>query len=181
MVARLERWKGAHVFVSAAKFVMDEYPDATLFIVGGPHSLDVGYSEEVRALLHKSGYGARFILAGQRSMAETLVWQTAADVIVHPVIGVEPFGMAVVEAMARGKVVVSSNAGGPSEIINNGVDGILIDSDNPELLGATLNHLLRNAELRAFLERNASARGRSFSVATFAGRFEELVEGVVRG
>jgi glycosyltransferase involved in cell wall biosynthesis len=179
MVARLERWKGGYVFVLAARQILDSYPDARLFIVGGPHSLDPKYAEEVADMVKALDCGDRFILAGQRPMTEALLWQTAADVIVHPVTGVEPFGMAVVEAMAQGKVVVATNIGGPSEIIHDGIDGILIDRKNPKLLASTLVDLLDHPEKIRAIEQQAYDRGRSFSIPAFASRFEDIVAEVL--
>ena len=108
-------------------------------------------------------------------MTEAILWQTAADLIVHPVTGVEPFGMAIVEAMAQGKVVVTNNRGGPSEIIDNGTNGVLIENDNPALLAATVLHLIKNPEQRQAMEKEAYLRGRSFSIDAFVSRFEAII------
>lgn len=175
MVARLEHWKGAHIFVDAAAQILKRYPDATLFIVGGKHPLDVAYSESVYAMVQKMDYGDRFILAGQRPMSEVPLWQAAADVIVHPVVGVEPFGMSVVEAMGQGKVVVTSDLGGPAEVIENGVSGILIRREDSNLLASTVIQLLDDPSRRVAIEKQASLRAQRFSVNTFAERFNELM------
>jgi glycosyltransferase involved in cell wall biosynthesis len=175
MVARLEHWKGAHIFVDAAAQILKRYPDATLFIVGGKHPLDVAYSENVYAMVQKMNYGERLILAGQRPMTEVPLWQAAADVIVHPVVGVEPFGMSVVEAMGQGKVVVASDLGGPAEVIENGVSGILIRGGDPSLLASTVIQLLEDPSRRVAIEKQASLRARRFSVDAFAERFNEVM------
>jgi glycosyltransferase involved in cell wall biosynthesis len=47
----------------------------------------------------------------------------AMDVVVHASRMPEPFGLVVVEAMAAGKPVVATAAGGPAEIINHAADG----------------------------------------------------------
>jgi glycosyltransferase involved in cell wall biosynthesis len=175
MVARLEHWKGAHVFVDAAAEILNRYPEATLFIVGGKHPLDVAYSENVYAMVRKLNYGERLILAGQRPMTEVPLWQAAADVIVHPVVGVEPFGMSVVEAMGQGKVVVASDLGGPAEVIENGVSGILIRGGDPSLLALTVIQLLEDPSRRVAIEKQASLRAQRFSVDAFAERFNEVM------
>ena len=175
MVARLERWKGAHIFVRAASSILRDHPDATLFVVGGAHRLDPAYAVEIESMVRDLNCEGRFILAGQRPMTEAILWQTAADLIVHPVTGVEPFGMAIVEAMAQGKVVVTNNRGGPSEIIDNGTNGVLIENDNPALLAATVLHLIKNPEQRQAMEKEAYLRGRSFSIDAFVSRFEAII------
>jgi glycosyltransferase involved in cell wall biosynthesis len=175
MVARLEHWKGAHIFVDAAAQILKRYPEATLFIVGGKHPLDVAYSENVYAMVHKMNCGERLILAGQRPMTEVPLWQAAADVIVHPVVGVEPFGMSVVEAMGQGKVVVASDLGGPAEVIEHGVNGILIRGGDPDLLASTVIELLEDPSRRVAIEKQASLRALRFSVDAFAERFNEVM------
>jgi glycosyltransferase involved in cell wall biosynthesis len=108
-------------------------------------------------------------------MNEVPLWQAAADVIVHPVVGVEPFGMSVVEAMGQGKVVVASDLGGPAEVIENGVSGILIRGGDPDLLASTVIQLLEDPSRRVAIEKQASLRARRFSVDAFAERFNELM------
>jgi len=175
MVARLEHWKGAHIFVEAAAQIFECYPQATLFIVGGDHPLDPAYAERVKGLVREMKCGDRWILAGQRPMTEVPLWHAAADLIVHPVVGVEPFGMSVVEAMALGKVVVASDLGGPAEVIQNGINGILIPGGKASLLASTVSQLLEDPNRCAAIEKQASLRARSFSVDAFAGRFNELM------
>jgi glycosyltransferase involved in cell wall biosynthesis len=175
MVARLEHWKGAHIFVDAAAQILKRYANATLFIVGGKHPLDVAYSEKVNAMVQEMNFGDRFILAGQRPMTEVPLWQAAADVIVHPVVGVEPFGMSVVEAMGQGKAVVASELGGPAEVIENGVSGILIPGGDPGLLASTVIQLLEDPARRVAIEKQASLRAQRFSVDAFAERFNDVM------
>ncbi len=175
MVARLEEWKGAHIFVESADAILGRYPDATLFIVGGQHPLDKPYSERIDSMVRNLNRGKQFLLAGQRPMTEVPLWQAAADVIVHPVVGVEPFGMSVVEAMAQGKVVIASDVGGPAEVIQNGVNGILIPARNPRLLASAVTQLLGDPERRIAIEQQAFLRAQAFSVDAFASRFNHLM------
>lgn len=175
MVARLERWKGAHIFIEAAKIVSATDPGAYFFVVGGPHPRDLAYAKEVQAAAAQAGLGDRLILADQRPASEVPLWQSSADVIVHPVTGEEPFGMAVVEAMGMGRVVVASDAGGPSEIIQDGVNSFLVPRGDAPKLAAKLIQLLRSPVELQRIAANAFVRGRSFSVMQFAQRIEELL------
>jgi glycosyltransferase involved in cell wall biosynthesis len=175
MVARLEHWKGAHIFVEAAGKILERHPEATLFVVGGDHPLDVAYAERVREMVRELSCGEQFILAGQRPMTEVPLWHAAADLIVHPVVGVEPFGMSIVEAMALGKAVVASDLGGPAEVIQNGVSGILIRGGDAGLLASTVLQLLEDPDRRAAIEDQARLRAQDFSVDAFAARFNQIM------
>jgi glycosyltransferase involved in cell wall biosynthesis len=58
----------------------------------------------------------------------------------------ETFGMVVVEAMARMKRVIATKCGGPEEIITDGVDGFLVEKENPEAMAGKLEELIQNHE-----------------------------------
>lgn len=58
----------------------------------------------------------------------------------------ETFGMVVVEAMARMKRVIATKCGGPEEIISDGVDGFLIEKENPEAMADKLEELIKNPD-----------------------------------
>jgi glycosyltransferase involved in cell wall biosynthesis len=175
MVARLERWKGVHVFIAAAAKILQRYPDAMLVVVGGAHSGDPEYAEELARGVEALNRPGQFILAGQKSMDEVMKWQCAADLIVHPVTGVEAFGMAVPEAMACGRVVIASNEGGPSEVIEDGVSGVLVPKDDPDKLADAVVSLLADPIKRGALEIAASRRAAEFSVGAFAARLSGLL------
>lgn len=64
----------------------------------------------------------------------------AADIFVLPSIA-EPFGLALLEAMALGKPVIATNAGGPREIVVDGVTGLLVQPGNDEALSLAIQAL----------------------------------------
>lgn len=88
--------------------------------------------------------------ADPRTLAE---WYRAADVLVHPALA-EAFGLTVVEAMACGVPVIATRVGGVPEVVRDGVDGLLVDPAEPQVLAATLQGLLGDEALR---ERFAAA------------------------
>ena len=58
----------------------------------------------------------------------------------------EPFGLAVVEAMAMTKAVIATNVDGIPEMVQDGITGILVNPGNSNDLSASVNHLLKNEE-----------------------------------
>jgi glycosyltransferase involved in cell wall biosynthesis len=175
MVARLERWKGAHIFIQAATIVSEALPGTYFFIVGGEHPRDPAYAEQIRHMAKDSGLKDNLILAGQRPASEVPLWQASADIIAHPVTGEEPFGMAVAEAMGMGRVVVASDEGGPREIIQDGINGFLVPREDENALATLLIRLLQDSEELRRVAANAFSRGRRFSVAVFAQRMDDLL------
>lgn len=66
----------------------------------------------------------------------------------------EPFGIVLLEAMAQGLPVIAADSEGPSEILENNVDGLLVPKDDPEVFADALAVLLAN---RAHAQKLAEA------------------------
>ena len=63
------------------------------------------------------------------------------DVLLHTSLLPEPFGQVVVQGMARGRVVVAADRGGPAEVIESGRDGLLYRMGSDEALARTLERV----------------------------------------
>ena len=75
--------------------------------------------------------------------------------------GYDTFGVTFIEAMSHGLSVVTSTEGGPSEIIENGVDGILVQQFNTEEHAKAFMLLYSNKDLRKGLGLNAREKVRT--------------------
>lgn len=172
MVARLQRWKGVHVFVEAAQRVRVTHPDAQFVVVGGTHALEPGYADEVQGASARSGDIVQFM--GYRS--DVPLWMQAADVIVHASVEPEPFGIVILEALALGKSVIASNAGGAIEILRDG-EGRLTPPGDARALGEAIIQLLSESEsVRQVRARRARARADAFSARGLPARLEVSID-----
>jgi 2-polyprenyl-3-methyl-5-hydroxy-6-metoxy-1,4-benzoquinol methylase len=104
-------------------------------------------------------------------------WLDAIDVVVHASLG-EPFGLVVVEAMALGKPVVATAAGGPVEIIEDGVSGILTRPGDVAALAGAVEGLLGAPTTALALGARARERAREFSDQRTAEQFVSLIRQV---
>ncbi len=85
-----------------------------------------------------------------------------------------------VEAGALGKPVVATRTEGPSEIVQDGVTGLLVPVDDPVALAAALDRLIADAALREQLGRAGAARASElFSPVKNTRRIEAVFEEVV--
>ena len=166
IVGRLQRWKGMDVFVDAAAMIAHERSDVQFVIVGGSHALEPGYPAEVARRIAERDLGEYVQLAGFQP--ESVAWMNACDVVVHASITPEPFGMVIVEAMALGKVVIASAAGGPLEIVNNGVNAYLSTPGDAAELAKALRHALQVGVQDVSLQNNARLTAGRFSMNRFA-------------
>jgi len=69
----------------------------------------------------------------------------------------EPFGLVVVEAMACGTPVVATRSGGPQEILEDGVTGLLVDVGDPEQMAEAFTRLLEDRSLLSAIASAAPA------------------------
>jgi glycosyltransferase involved in cell wall biosynthesis len=103
----------------------------------------------------------------------------ASQAFVHPATWSEAFGLTIAEAMASGCPVVASRVGAVPELVNDGVDGLLVTPGDSDELASALRMLHDDAELGARLARNARRRVESrFSLERCVGDHLDLVEHV---
>jgi len=176
IVGRLQRWKGIHVLAEAMPKVLQKYSNAHCVVVGGKHDLESDYEDFLTEKIATLGLSDRVIVAGlQRNVPE---WVQAMDIFVHAS-DQEPFGIVIIEAMALGKPVIAGNAGGPTEIITEGVNGLLTPYGDADALA---NAILRYLDDQEFA-RNAAvaARQRAFDFSTqrYAQNFINAVRSAV--
>ena len=77
------------------------------------------------------------------------------DILTFTTLEREFFGRVIIEAMATGLPVISTNIGGPKEIITDGYDGFLIPPGDSKILTEKIIYLIENPDIRHQIGRNA--------------------------
>lgn len=174
--ARLQRWKGVHVFLDAAAGVITSHPNVCFVIVGGTlFGLEADYRLQLHQQVARSNLSDAVRFAGFQS--DMPRFYAAADVVVHSSIEPEPFGMVLVEAMACGKPVIASDAGGPREIVENGVTGLLVPPGDAARLADAISILLSDPERRRRMGQAGAARVRDrFSAERMVRQVEKVYQ-----
>lgn len=175
IVGRLQRWKGMHVLVQAMPKILQKYPDAHCVLIGGKHDLEPDYEEFLLSEITALGLQEKIIMTGlQRNIPE---WVQAMDIFVHAS-DQEPFGIVIIEAMALGKPVIAGNAGGPTEIITDGVNGLLTPYGNSEALAIAILHYLNEPDFAQKVGLAAQKRALDFSTQQYAQNFINVIRSV---
>ncbi len=168
-------WKGQDVFVRAAAMLAAARPTARFVIVGGTG--DGTFRTLLDDLVARLGLTGRLTFVGDRG--DVYDWFDAMDVAVHASYG-EAFGLVLVEAMALGTPVVATSAGGPSEIVEDGVSGLLVPPGDHEAMAAAITRAL-DPPTAARLGAAASTRAERFSTDRMASSMAALLDDVLEG
>lgn len=167
LVATFARWKGHDIFLEAAAQVIrvreaaslrEHRPDLNVrfYIVGGAIYKTKGSQfseEELRELVSVLQIEDKVDFIGfQQNIAEVYRW---LDIVVHASTQPEPFGLAIVEAMACGKPVIVSQAGGAAELFTHNYDAVGVPPGDPAALASAIEHLIDNPYQRKCLSENA--------------------------
>ncbi len=177
IVARLQRWKGVHVLLEAARELVRKFDGLQFIVVGGVHALEADYAEQLELHVRELGLTSHVLLAGHQSNPSE--WLSAMDIVVSASLG-EPFGMVIVEAMALGKPVIATRLAGPLEIVTDGVDGLLVAPGSVPELGAALTRLIDDPRLRERLGAAARARANRYDLPRFVAEVTQSLHEVVR-
>lgn len=162
MVGRFQRGKGQHVFLETAALVCRQRPDARFVVVGDTLlGLEPDYNAELARQVDRCGLARFVILTGWRSDVRLLL--SEVDVLAHPSIAPEAFGLVVVEASLLGKPVVASRHGGLTEIIVEDETGFLVPPGDSAALADRILVLLANESLRQHM----GERGREAALDRF--------------
>lgn len=170
-VARLHEYKGLEYLIKSIKGVTQQAPEAHLFILGkGPEEQNL---KELRDSLELDRY-ITFISEPIPNYKMPELY-AECDVYVQPSI-VEPYGIAILEAMSCGKPVVGTKIGGMMDTISDGECGFMVSPRNPDQLAEKLL-FLRNKSLRDKFGKAARIRAQNkFDWNKIVYEYQEILE-----
>ena len=158
---RIDDWycKGFDLLIKSWSKIAKQYPDWTLCVAGNDKR---GGREILEDIIEEEKVKPQVKLLG--FCEDILLWLQKVDVFVLSS-RYEGFGMVLLEAMSQGCACVSCDYHGrQSEIITDGMDGIVCGCDNEEELSACLNRVLSDKELRNKLRENAIKRASDYAI-----------------
>lgn len=150
---RIIRRKGFIELVRAAKKI--DVPCRVVILGDTPQDMPVDHLEECRALVRELGLEDRVHFLGYRPDVRPYVEDF--DVAVVPSVYPDPLPRSVLESMSLAKPVVAFDMGGIGEMVEDGVTGLLVRGDPPDIdgLARALKSLIRDPERRRTMGRIA--------------------------
>ena len=167
---RLEQQKGFDMLIKAFAIVREQHPDWSLVIHG--EGIEREKLESLCQTLHiernvslpgmSSNLPAEFNKASIFSMSSRF----------------EGFPMVLIEAMASGLPCISFNCSGPDEIINDGVNGLLVNEGDIKQFAEKIIFLIENPEKRMELSKQAILKADKYTAPQVRTRWLEVLKDI---
>lgn len=119
------------------------------------------------------GIEDRVIMPGFIEDIRPYMW--ASDIFVLPSKKPEPFGVVLIEAMASGLASIATRSGGPMDIIEDGVNGYLVEIDSYNAISEKINLLLKEDDIKNRIEnKGIETVSKKFNVQDIAMKHMEI-------
>jgi glycosyltransferase involved in cell wall biosynthesis len=165
-ITRLHDSKGNEYLVEAARLVLDRHPEARFFLAGeGP------LRPALEAQAERLGLGDRFVFVGfVKDVAATL---SAFDLSVFPSLW-EGTPLTAFEALASGKAIVSTDADGLTDILDEDKTAWIVPRRDAPALARRIVHAIEHPDERATMSARARESARDFDISSFVRKMERL-------
>ena len=152
-VGRLMPIKGVHILIEAFNEIHRRMPDVRLIITGPSFfggTAKTAYEQELVSLAELVNDAV--IFTGFLPHEKLKYLYSAAYIVVFPSVWPEPFGLVMLEAMASGSCLVASAVGGIPEVVESGINGVLVKPADAGALAHAVCSTLSEPELMRRME-----------------------------
>ncbi len=167
-VGRFEPRKGLKFLFLSFNQIIKKIPEAVLIVVG-----EGRLKEYYRSFLTKNTLGNVFF-EGKVSMEILPSYFTTCNVFCSPAYTGESFGIILLEAHASGSPVIASDIPGYRTVINNGYNGILVPSKEPDAITEAVLKIVKNRKFTNKLISNGLQSVQKYSWKNVTGMVEEF-------
>lgn len=167
---RLVPWKGFDVLIELVPELVKTYPDFMLVIVGdGPDR------KRLQTLANDLGVQRYIFLTGALPRARLLTFLKASNLFVLNT-SFESFSFQVVEALYQGVPVVTTNIGNLPEIVDDGLEGILLPPNDKSKLLSAIHLLLSDRGMREAFIARGKRKAHQFSIQATLDNLVQLIQ-----
>jgi len=170
-IGRLSEQKGHRYLLDAAARVLAHRNDARFLIVG-----DGDQMEPLRRQARALGIASSVVFAGHRTDVRALLGALDVFCISSTYEGTP---LALFEAMAAGKAIVSTAVDGCREVLEDGATGLLVPPRDPDALSVALLRCLDDAELRASLAKRAREASARYDIDACVAQMQDLYDEIL--
>ncbi len=161
-MARLVKRKGVDMVLRAIARLRTSIPDLRYVIIGqGP---DKNY---IQAIIDEQGIGEHVVMLPTVRTDEKAAWLELADVVIMPARNIdgdyEGFGIIYLDAGTYAKPVIAGQSGGVSDAVTDGINGLIVDEENPEAIATAIKRLYEDVALRQRLGESGLQRAEALT------------------
>jgi len=178
-IGRLNAWKGHEVLVDAVGRLEHEGLAVRVEIAGDPFPGGEHFLSRLEAHISGQGLADRVQLLGFVSDVREILRH--ASVFVLASTRPEPFGLALVEAMAAGVPCIATAHGGPVDIIEHGRSGLLVPPGDATELADAIRSVVTDRALQSALASGGAAAAREFTADRVVDRVTDHYRAVLAG
>lgn len=171
-VGRLYSQKNQKMLINAFYSISRKFPDYTLIIYGeGPLRNELQQQIDSLSLSH------RVFLPGRsheifQAIAQSEIFCMSSDY--------EGMSNALLEAVCLGMPIVTTDVSGVRELINDGIDGLVVPIRETEEMAAALEKLLSDKQMQNNFANRTKRKADNFRIENIVSQWEQLILGVVR-
>lgn len=153
------------------------YPDARLVMVG-PDKGD-GSLQDMQRLAAELKVSDHIELAGKVPHEDVPTWLSESDIFINTT-DFDNTPSSLIEAMANGLCIVTTNVGGLPWLVEDGLDALLVPPNDPEAMSNAILRLLSDPALASALSTNARKKAETFDWSAVLPQWETLYQEVVK-
>lgn len=169
---RLCHQKGFDLLIDAFAAIAPRHPEWGLKILG-----DGENRPRLQGQIDRLGMNQRIELTGRRTDAVEIIASSSIFVLSSRY---EGFPNVLVEAMATGRAVIATDCrSGPADLIEPGVNGLLVPPNDTSALSLALERLVNSPELRLSMGQHALGVRERLSLVNILSQWNQLIESVV--
>lgn len=170
-VGRFAQMKGLKYLISACQIIKNKGITFHLDMIGGKKDDDDFY--QTTNLIKKLRLTNNISIIPPVSQSKLIHYYNKSDVLVLPSL-FEPFGKVILEAQTLGLPVISTNSGGPRDMIKNNYNGLLIPPQDSQSLAKYIEILANNEVLRSQISANARKNAVKYDWKIIADKYSNI-------
>jgi len=155
-VGNIRRNKGQMHLLQAKEYINHDFEITFVGLVK-----EKEYMDRLQEYILAKGMAGRVRFTGFLTGQELSKEYEKADIFVSPTLK-EGFGLTVLEAMSYGLPVIASNVGAIPELVEDGVNGLLVEPEDPKMLSKAIREILEKPTFRKLFQNSAKERSAQF-------------------
>ena len=162
--------------IKVLKSLSETYHDSTLCMVGPDRD---GSLEKTKALAKELGLEDKVTFTGGLNKEEWIALSADYDIFINTT-NFDNLPVSIVEAMALGFPIISTNVGGLPYLIEDGVDGLLVDKNDDKMMHEKIELLLNNPDLCISLSNNARKKAETYAWSSIKTQWDDIIKGIIQ-